>query len=206
MPVNPGDLIQISWRGKSFGQNVLMVRNYRVSGTGAASQPTGQTLAQIIDTVEAAGTWGGTAQYLACLSNQYSLSEIRAQVVRPDRSAFVARSYVDVFGNAGASPLSNTTAAITMRTANAGRNQVSTVKIGPIPAAFVASGELTPAARVQLNSMRDWLAFSITADVTGIVLAPIIWHAPGLTFDAIIGGTLQPQARVMVRRTVGRGE
>lgn len=206
MPVNAGDLIQLSWKGNCFGQRIMLIRNYRVSGTGGSTQPTGQTLAQIIDYMGPGGTAGFTEQYLNCLANQYTLDEIRAQVVRPTRSAFAARSYGDVPGTGGATQISNSQGAITLRTANAGRNQVSTVKIGPLPAIYSNVGYISAVGRVQLLSMLDFLATSYNVTPPGITLAPIIWHAPGLTYDALIGGSVWDQSRVMVRRTVGRGE
>jgi len=206
MPVNPGDLVQLSWRGTCFNQRVLMVRNFRVTGSGGSPQPTGQTLAQIIDAVEpGTGSQPISDAYLACLTANYTLNAIRAQVVRPDRSAFVERSYNDA-GTGGAGTLSNTMGAITFRTANAGRNQVSTIKVGPLPAAFTIAGDVAAAGRAFLASLADFLQAPFVVNPPAITLSPIIWHAPGLTYDAIINYTVQPQARVMVRRTVGRGE
>lgn len=206
MPVATGDLIQVSWRGVAFGQRIMLVRNYRVTGSGGLAQPTSQTLGQIIDAIQVGGDVDITAPYLACLPVQYSLQTIRVQVIKPIRSAMAERSYALAGTNANAATTANIQAAITFRTANGGRNQVSTIKVGPVSTLNALNGLITNGFAGTLSGLATAMMQTISVDPPGITITPIIWHAPGDTYDAIVSSIIQPQARVMVRRTVGRGE
>ena len=207
MPVLPDDAIRIQFRGRCFGQQIIMDLSYVVT-VGAPAQPTDTTLLDLLDAVQAAPT-NIRANYLACLPPEYTLDEIRAQVVFPNRSAYV--SYFPAAGtvgtNANSATVSNDAAAITRRTAIAGRNQTSTLKIGPAPDAVSVAGRLTDAYRTILATLAGSTLVLVTGPVSTAQMVPVILNKDGVAAGRLLRSyRVGIYSRVNRRRTVGIGE
>lgn len=207
MPVEPDNTIKVTFRGRCFGQQIIMDLSY-VCTVGPAAVSTEQELLNIADAVQVAPTDIRTA-YLACLPPEYTLDEIRAQVLFPQRSAY--SSYFPIAGTAGtnanSATVSNDAAAITRRTAAAGRSQISTLKIGPAPDAVSTAGVLTNGYRTLLATLATRTLSLVTTVSTGqyrpiILSAPVFAPSPRFLSSFRIGIF----SRVNRRRTVGLGE
>lgn len=207
MPLAPDDLVRISFRGSCFGQRILMDLTY-LTTVGVPGQPTDETLLSVLNAVQLAPTDIRTA-YLACLPPQYELNEIRAQRIFPVRDAYV--SFFPVAGtvgtNANNATVSNDAAAITRRTALSGRDQVSTLKIGPAPDAVSVAGRLTAVYGGLLAALAALTITTVVDAVSTAQLAPVIsnrTHFVGARF--LRSFRIGLFSRVNRRRTVGIGE
>lgn len=207
MPVFLGDIIQVSWRGVYASQRIILTRSYRVDPGPIAVQPTQTTLTQINSALAVGGTNPITSSYLACLPVNYSLLEIRSQVIRPLRSAFFSNFFTGVIGTnvTSTANVGNDSAAVNFRTANGGRNQVSVVKIGPVPSTSAVLGAFNAPYLTALSAFATAYSAAQTIAANSITITPIIAHPSG-TFDAITNFTIGAFSRVIRRRTVGVGE
>lgn len=201
------DWVQVSFRGTCFGQQILLVRNYLVSGDFPAINSVQTDLGIIRNDFLAGGALDLQTPYLAALPPQYSLLECRAQRLKATRSAFTSTTLVGVVGtNANPATVSCDSAGITLRTDFAGRNQVSCVKIGPCPDGASAAGMITAAYTALLTAIGAKLITAFVPTGSGSLLVPIIPHPDGITFDILNNLLVQETSRVMNRRVVGRGE
>lgn len=209
-----GDIVQISLRGRIFGQRILLTRFYKVTVPSDAALTVEQELAGLLAGINATIPAGGNelvSKYLTVMPNNYSLETIRAQLVWPNRSVLVEQIADQTGQSLGAATVSNTAVVITMRTAKAGRNQVSNVHIGPVDNEVYSAGFVTGPAKPSYNLLGVRLAIPLTSqNIGGCTTVPVIYHAgqelPQLISDDIRTHVLQDTIRVMRRRTVGLGE
>lgn len=207
MPLAPDDVVRISFRGFCFNQRIILDLTY-LTTVGVPGQPTDTTLLSVLDAVQLAPTDIRTA-YLACLPPQYELTEIRAQRVFPTRDAYV--SFFPAAGtvgtNANNATVSNDAAAITRRTPLAGRNQVSTLKIGPAPDAVSVAGRLTNAYGTLLATLAGLTITTVVDAASTAQLAPVIANKDGMVGARFLRSyRVGLFSRVNRRRTVGIGE
>jgi len=208
MAVIAGDSVAIHFLGRCFGQRTVLTNTYRCT-VGNAGLTTAQVLNELLNEVVLAGGANEIlGQYRACLPPQWSLEETRAQVLAPVRSAFTSQGFVGFPGtNANAATVASDAAAITRRTALAGRRQISTLKIGPVPDAASAAGLLTGAYGLLLQTLGTATIKPLLLPISTCQFIPTILTALG-THDGrdltnfFIGTT----SRVNRRRTVGVGE
>lgn len=207
MAVAAGDTIRLTFRGLCFGQRIIVDYGYRVT-VGNAGLTTAQVLNELNTQVFAGGGNDIMANYLLCLPPQYQALEIRSQVIKPVRSAYQSQVLVGIVGtNANASTVACDSGALTRRTALAGRNQVSVLKIGPLPDASSAAGLLTAGARGQIavwgvDTIKPLLLPVSTVQLVSTILDPL-GFSTGRDLTNIF---VQAESRVMTRRVVGRGE
>lgn len=201
------DNVLVSWRGLCFGQRIILTNWYTVVGDLNPLTTTAQDLANILNVIAPAGADDKTTRYLACLPPQYSLTEMRAQLISPQRSAYVPVAFAATPGtNANAATVANDSAAITIRTPFAGRNFRGTKHIGPIPDGASANGLLTPAFRVLLSNLGTALIEAITPAGAGGFLANVVYNQGTQVGTFTTNFLLGDQSRVIRRRTVGVGE
>jgi len=202
-----GDLIRIDYRGLCYGQRIILTTSYEVT-VPFDNVPTVFTdLAVILDQVAIGGALGVSEAYLACLQNAYTMTETRAQRIYPVRSAYRSVRYAaDNAGSAGAGTVANDSAAITLRGANAGRKNVATKHIGPIPDSASALGLLTNAYKVILQAFIAKITIGINMVGTAGRLEPRILNKPLGQKQPIVNAIIGDQSRVQRRRTVGLGE
>lgn len=201
------DIVQLSWRGRIFGQRILMVRNYLIVGDYNVATSIAQDLDDIKQQLAPAGAFDATTAYLACLPPEYKLEELRAQRLKAVRSAMRSTVFVAAPGtNANSATVPSDSAAITFRTDLAGRSQISTVKVGPLPDAASAAGFLTAPQLALHSTLATKLLTQFTPAGSGSVVAPVVvgksLSSPSILTTAIPELT----SRVITRRTVGRGE
>lgn len=203
MPVVlPADSILVSIRGRIYGQQTITTYPYIVQA--ATGQP---------DMLTAFGLWAAQMQgagglvttYLATTGQNFTVTELWIQDIRPQRYA-AFRYLVNETGELNtSSQTTNVAGVITRRGALANRSAIGSVHI-PIPSdsAWIVAGRLTPGMQTQL----DLHAASMTAiiEVGGLTLQPgLLNNASGLVSTPVTLAFPQETARVMRRRTVGLG-
>lgn len=208
MPINAGDTLRLTFLGRCFGQRIMLDLSYVCTVGNATATPT--LLNELINNTAPgapAATEIGTS-YLACLPPQYTLEQMRAQVIRPVRSAYTSVNFVATVGtNPNPATVAADSAAITRRTLLAGRKQVSVLKIGPAPDGASAAGLITAAYTGLLGTLAQRTITTLLMPISTAQYVPCILDPLG-NFDGrnLVGFLIQTESRVMRRRVVGRGE
>lgn len=204
-----GDIFIVSAFGTAFSQRIILTHHYRLAAInpGVSDEAARDSL---LDAVRG-GVGGGDVlegPYLDLLPPEYTLDWWQAQLISPVRRAF----NVFLRGNPGAhldsTETANQSVAITLRTNNAGRDQVGTKKIGPIPQSANAqsNGSVAPAYLTLLTTFKNSLISDVVDLALGATWNPIFYHGPTAgDWNLITTGVAQQQIRTMSRRTVGRG-
>lgn len=206
MPVTAGDTMRLTLLGTCFSQRIFLDLSYRctVGNAGVSTQAVlDETLTQAI----AGGANDVVVRYLACLPPQYTLNELRAQIIKPTRSAFRSLLPVGSVGtNANAATVACDSAALVRRTALSGRTQVSTLKIGPVPDGGSAAGLLTVPYTNTLGLYGPDTIKTLLLPVTTVQWVSTILDSAGLASSRdLVNFVIKPESRVMRRRVVGRG-
>jgi len=207
MGLEAGNILEVSWRGLSMGQRILMVQHFVFTGAGIADQTVPAATLALAEAFATTGTSPTMTNALrALMPTNYTLETLRVQRVWPERSVIteVAPNQLGLF--AGTASVPNDTAAISWRTAKAGRNQVGVTKIGPLPTDAAVDGLVTNAYTGLLEALANAILTPEDIAAVGGTLFPVIWHAPGGTSDQKTTYVTKLEARTMRRRTVGRGE
>lgn len=203
-----GDVIALTIEGSIFSQRTLTTLHLRRL---TAVNPALTITAELDDITLNASSAGGGADWieseflLACAQN-WSMSFIHAQLVAPSRS--VKRSRLRglnglVITDATAP---NVAGVMTKRTVLAGRDQVGSIHMPGVPAAGYVDGMLEAVQEVRYEDLAIKLLTNLVATVTAAEYDLVIHHTafPGTSskVDTIV---VQPELRVMRRRTVGLG-
>jgi len=207
MPIAVGDTIRTSFLGTCFGQRIIFDLSYECTVANPALS-TAAGLNELNAQVTAGGANDILINYLAVLPPQYTLNQVRSQIIRPVRSAYFGINFVGTVGtNANAATMAADSAAITRRTDTSGRNQVSTLKVGPCPDAAAAAGLLTGAYQLLLSNLGTDTIKTLLMPVSTNQFVATILGPTGLSLSRrLVQFLVQPQARTHSRRVVGRGE
>lgn len=207
MPLDAGSYVRVQMLGRCFGQRIITDYGYRVTVGNAA--PILNCLIDIAETARGPGalTLWGTLQ--PALPPQYTLEQVRAQMILPTRSASV--DFTPVAGtvgtNAGPATVACDSASVIRRTNRAGRNQVSVLKIGPCPDGASAAGALTDAYKVLLATHAQISVNLMVTLTLAMQLVPcIIPKVFGDPERDLNNWRIGSFSRVMYRRIVGVGE
>lgn len=209
MAVAPNDLFLLQAFGTCFNQRIMLTHWYYVGSVpGTAFEA--QAANDLIDQVRAGG--GGDqweTDYRNVLPPDYVLNEWRCQKVAPVRYR-VQRQTRNVAGlHADSTEATNQAATISFTTLLAGRDQIATKHIGPIPqgAAVQVNGEVNGAYKTLLGTLAFEMLQPIVGPVTGAVFIPCIAHkTPFGSFTQIVQHQEGDTLRTMRRRTVRVGE
>lgn len=209
MPLAMNDIVMLAFRGTCSNQRILFTQFYRVS------QPASGSITVVQDLQGIAAAQDGTSDqpllynYIGCMANTYTCNAVRAQRVYPTRSVAVdvARSLAGA--NTQAAEATNLAAVITLRTAKAGRSQVSNKHIGPLPNGSYTLGNISTSYQTDLGDLgNSIIAPLVTAGFS--TLTPIIYHkngdGPAAKYDDMISMVVQTTARTERRRTLRIGE
>lgn len=205
MSLGVNDIISVDYKGRCFGQRIILTTKY-IKSAGPEILPNADEVNLLIDDLIVGGGVDVLTDYMACLAPEYALEEIRAQRIYIARDAYVQRLVATPGTHASSATVANDSACITLRTDQAGRNDISNKHIGPIPDAVSVAGLLTAGYRTLLANLATKL---LTPAVIGtgetwrpIVTGPHPVYLATLLTTAIVG----VQSRVQRRRTVGLGE
>lgn len=208
MALATNDVIQVSFRGTLYGQRILNILHYAV-----VSAPSGSTIDQLEGLANSMANNTGSVQpvakLLAVLSTDFTLDDVRTQVVYPTRTLYTQIAS----GATGAVEMTAGTAnmavSILKRGVDGGRKGVGRMQIAGVPQGQAAlgkwdfSGVLTDWA-----DLRAALAASFTSASPVVTMTPVIYNptGAGLKFQAIWSWTQEDTVRTMHRRTVRLGE
>lgn len=207
MAINFGDQVMVSMWGRCFGQRIILTHTYVCTTPVPIQQPYVDEMIDILDAVSPLGGSNWMTPYLACLPTSYTLTEVRAQLFERARFAYVARALSSPGTHASPATVANDSAALTFRTEMAGRKQVATKHIGPVPDAVSALGLLLVPYKNLLTTLGQTMLQSITTATTGNLYEPCISHkVPDGSYDLMKDIRIGEQSRVQRRRTVGLGE
>lgn len=188
------------------GQVVMMVRHYRQQPASVSYTDGRATLQDFLSQWDATAGYPYT-EWAANASTEVSFFMHRAQFIWPVRFAY--ESFIPTLpAGALAPPTSsqNQAIAFTVQSDGVGRSARATVHMAGSPAADLTNGLVTPAALTTLVTLKDALAAPIIILTPAVTLLPCIYTRSSPADSQIIThGTIQPEARVMRRRTVGLG-
>lgn len=215
MPLLPsGTIMQLSFAGRCFGQRILHVRNYALFESINNDLLASAYSNAFINAVKATGPEDKVTPYLACITGNYTLEEIRAQIVDPVRYAYsFLTAPAGSIGTRDAANTANVNAMVEANSAFAGRSEVACYKIGPIALDDSNQGLLTADLLTKLEEFADDLL--LTVSLTGVTASdwnPCIWHRPDpeterpSSYSLIVDASPYKETRVKVTRTVRRGE
>lgn len=199
------DKVLVTIKGRCYGQRILLTNTYRVAQTGAPLESANLQLGQLNEQIANAAGGSVLDAYRACLQGDYLSLEVISQVIAPVRTAYRSDIHTRL-GQGGPGTVANDSAAVTLRTARAGRNQRSTKHIGPVPDGVSQSGLLMLPFKALLSTLGQSLATPIQIVANGLTFTTIVYHRGSNTYDDVEGWIVGDQSRVQRRRTVGVGE
>jgi hypothetical protein len=202
-----GDIVFMAFEGQCFGQTVLFTQYYRCSGVGGAQTSLTQDFTEMFNLINGGGPEDLTTAYKDLFSNEYVLEAVRLQRIKPVRSAF--NRFAINAGNGtfdGQTGTAANSVGVTFRTELAGRDQVSTKKLGPVPEEAQLSGLLTDAYKAEVKVFADAVMLDIVLLAAQVTLIPVIFHPTTGLADDFATYEIQDEVRTMSRRVVGRGE
>jgi hypothetical protein len=204
--INVGDLFQITFRYSHVGQRLLNVLHYRVEDVGLATDVmvASQQIADFFGSYLVAGSPANLL--LELLPSTCTLVDVRAQRVSGGRQAYRFKT-VDQPGARGPSEAGNLDCVITKRTDSGEAHNTSPFYLPGIASEDMDNGTLNTTYKDDVRIGMNGIITTLTVGVSSIVLAPVIWYQTTGGAHAYITSLLvQPEVRVMTRRTVGRGE
>jgi len=202
------DRFRVAVVGSCFGQRIMLTHCYAITSQTIGASDAVATTA-LLDQLRAGGgadIW--EALYLDCLPAEYQLDYWYVQKDAPVRvrAAKVTRAVPGTHANPVLT--ANLAATITFNANLAGRPNLSTKHIGPLPdgAGVTADGEILAAYDTKLSALANGMMTQITAGIGGIVFDAVIPHpAPAGSWTLIAGQSRGTTVRVMRRRTVRVG-
>lgn len=209
MPLALNDIVLVAFRGTCLNQRILFTQFYRVS------QPASGSITVVQDLQGIAAAQDGTSDqpllynYLGCMANNYVCNAVRVQRVYPTRSVAIDVTRSLTGANTETTDATNLAGVVTLRTAKAGRSQVSNKHIGPLPGGSFTQGNLRPSYQTDLGDLGNAIISPLVT--TGFsTLTPIIYHrggdGPSAKYDDMISMLVQTTVRTERRRTLRVGE
>lgn len=208
MPLAAGDLLQITYMGSLYGQQIMTVLHARCKTPPTGTPQTELVLDDLAVKISDPVTFDLTAKYMAAACDEFNFTACRVQRVKPTRSIY-AEAPMTQTGHAGPGvPAANIAASIEKRSLVPGRKGVGRVQFAPLPATAIGSGYIQDA----------WL-LGFGADFAEKLYGTFIggplynsgeyrWCLPAGGADEaydIWDALIQDTVRTMHRRTVGLG-
>lgn len=206
MPVTPvGGVIEVTVEGKIFGQTTMNVFHY--TPLQASTLPDHRQEMTAFLTAHWGGA-GGTISgaLMQCCPEDWISTLVTAQPIRPTRMIRVSITG----GTAGGSGLANVTnlqASVTFRADRAARDAIGAKRIC-MADNQAQDGNLTVGYKGVVDTFAVIARTNLAVALGNALYMPVIFHRnadPGFTWDRIVESVVQPQARVIRRRTVGVG-
>lgn len=203
--ISPQSILTVSFLGRHEAQQVMNVFTYRYNGS--AELPDGVAAANAVWT-NLNGVAGLFTVWREALSVKVTQIEARLQWTHPDRFAYIVKTDpAKTEGAIGgdAYPV-NTSAVITKRTINAGRDQVGAVHVPGVPMTFFTNGILQPAGLDAYAAVGAKTIEAINTAIPAAEYLPVLFHrtSPAVS-PQVTNISVQGFARIMRRRTVGVG-
>lgn len=205
MGVLLNDKVLVTFKGRSYGQRILLTLWYECIRAAPGGESLNLSMQKLRSLIKAGGAFDIETPYMKVLGNDYTLLEIKTQVIAPTRAIYFTQAITNV-GNGGDQSVANDSAALTLRCDLAGRKFVGTKHIGPVPDGASVSGLLTVGYKADLSNLGDALVLPLTPLAPDAQYRPILFHRADLTSSPVTSFAIGDQSRVQRRRTVGLGE
>lgn len=207
MPLPLDDVLEVSIEGIQANQRTLNIRHYRVAVQSATPDPLAEQQ-EFLDILSSVAPGGLALTYLNCCSFDYRIATMRVQRISPARFPFISKQ-LDELGRIGeTSPGPLVAGVIDFGTGLVGRKQRGSIHVPGVTQTAANNGNLGIAQRALYNALGLQLRARIINPVSGGEYQPVIFHRVPIgagTFDDITSHKVQPEVRVMRRRTVGVG-
>jgi hypothetical protein len=206
MPLLAGSIIQATFRYTCAGQRLLnichFVNDVDIDGEIPAIQA---TMANYIGSSVSAVS--PARKIISLLPENITLDFVRVQVIRDNRWAYTQKD-VGLDGELTATPVPNICVVLTKRTIDSDPDQVGAFHLPGVPADEMADGFVSLDFRTTVRDEMEFLVSPMTWSPGAPDIFPVILHPPLVVPDytKVASIIVQPEVRVMVRRTVGRGE
>ena len=211
MPMEVGDLVNVTLRGTLYDQRIMTTYGFRVSATTSAgdTRVSQDKLALAISSDTGTNLMG---TFRACVSPAVSINQIWVQRIRPIR---MRKSVLNVAldGLLGSGPNTpNNAVVITRKSDFGGRNSISNLHLPgpPMGLDYVSNGTLTPAYKTLLDShaFESYDTITVVNGGESVTYKGVIINAAGgpVNYQDITAHSIGETLRVMRRRTVGVGE
>jgi hypothetical protein len=171
IPVN--SIAQLSLRGLWQNQRVIFSHTYKITADASPLSPFARS--QEIAGDYAAAPAGLVFRYLSAMPQNYTLKEVRFQVIYPTRYQY-GSEVVSLPGLWSTdAQTGNVASVITIQTGIAGRSQIANKHVGPTPQNAMLNGAPTAAYVTKLD------------DLAGAILAPVPSPIGGSAITGISG-------------------
>jgi len=199
--VNDGAILEVTIKGRCFGQVCMNVFHYKLDSTFGI--PDGDAAIEAFN-VE----WNDAADFLgawaACTSFNLSIDQLVYQWIYPIRYHRVVHVPTGgVVQNAGDALAANISTAVTKLSEKATRHSRGTLHMPAVPTTFIEEGELTAAG---ITAYDGFLPFVDNDYRTGTLLPVLFNRNQPADSERIFSARLERTSRVNRRRTVGVGE
>lgn len=206
MPVTPvGGVVEITVVGRIHDQTTMNVFHYTV--LQASTLPDHRQEMTALLTAHWAGA-GGTVSgaLMTCCPEDWISTQVTAQPVSPERMIRVSIGG-GTAGGSGLAECTNLQASVTFRADRAARDAIGAKRIC-MSEFQVEDGNLRVGYKGVVDTFAVLAKTNLTVALGGAQYMPVIYHRradPGFKWDRIVESVVQPQARVIRRRTVGVG-
>jgi len=202
-------IVEITYNYSFANQRYMNVLHYQKFAPQTVVTDIPTELDQI--KTEAARVGAGTLSTAIhdCIPPNVDVDFVRVQEIYPSRSAVVDSGSLGAGSAINNAVTGNIAAVITKRTQFAGRDQVGAVHIPCVPPDECADGEIDNggAYYASLQALAGKLIDNLVPVGTGALYRPVLFHrlTQPPTSTQVWSTIVQPQVRVMRRRTVGLG-
>lgn len=201
--INPGDILQYTFRGVLYGQVTMTTWHYQFTGVSIIADGAGAAQ-DIADAMQlTTGLW---TRYVNVMPQVWTGGQIWAQKIynaRYRKEVYTPTVTAGIVNDQPASPAD--AIAITFNADPSGPHSIGTKHLPGVVPSSLQNGELKPAAKDGYSL----LALSGISTITiggGLTFDPVIYNrqAPATSLF-ITGATVQDEARTQRRRVVRRG-
>ncbi len=201
--IDPGAILQLSFEGSLFSQQIMTVLSYKLVGEGVLEDGAAAADAFLADAIAAGGIY---RLWLDCLAQSAINCDAYAQWITPTRYAYRTAGAGNQVGTIGFDCISpNYSAGITRRGELANRHSISNLHMPAVPDTGVQEGRIQLVYETPLQTFMEKSLEAFTVGF-GLDLVPVAFNRADPSASVVlVEGFLQDTARVMRRRTVGVG-
>lgn len=209
-----GDVLQININTTLLNQQTINTFFYRCTSPGTGSVSVNADIIGAMAYFET-GVGGVYAPWRACVPVTNIIKPITGQLIKPHRSVRINRVPANVVGGRGDANTPNLSAVLTRGTDSGERGQVGSIHLPGVAELDQSNGDIDPALGVLMTALGTAVLNPIVVAITLLTLEPVLYHpdifdTAGILirpwFTTPLTRTIvQPEIRVMRRRTTGKG-
>lgn len=203
-----GMITAVTFLGRANEQRIMNTVHYRMT-SGFTNSTIALYSQEMFNLIKPLGLWDVTSAYLAVHAGDWTLEQIRVQVIYPLRY----RAFVGEINASGTRPgtadAQNAGMTITKIVEEAGRSKVGSIHLGGVATNDFSQGRFVPLFLPLVTVLRTKLMQVVFEDSGPGVNTPVLYH-PGSNvipkFDILTALVAQTTVRTQRTRTIGKGE